>query len=362
MIKRILKKYRQKRLWNKIRDSKNQSEQKYLVDNTYPLISDEELREIREAWPYMNLEKKDLTWSRIYKKEHGFSPYFIGVWQTHLLRQVFNPYEQLSSLENKALCDVYFPELPYPQAYVRRIQGIYYDKDMQVITEDKAIQILKTKHTYIIKPAFGTKQGQGVHKVTLTEEEKINDEQIRQSFSDQLSDFIAQEVLQQHPDVAALNPTSLNCCRVTTIYINGKFGYSTIIKFGRKGSNVDNWHSSFLGGVTNDGKLLEYAYDYTLNRTDHTEFGLFFGGMQLPCFVEMIQLVERSHKRLFPNCGMVGWDVVVDINNNIRVIEANVTTPGFVGEQYASGTFFEQFRDEINERMKQYYLNERNIS
>ena len=336
-----------------IHNARNRGEQKYLVNHDYPEITDDELKQVQQAWPYMNLTKKDLTWSRIYKKEHGFSPYFVGVWQSFLLREVFNPYDQLSSFENKALTDIYFPELPFPKAYIRRIQGVYYDAAMSLLSEDEAVAFLASKLSYIIKPAFGTMQGKGVQKISLSGNRDEDEKLIRKSFKEHKSDFIVQEVVRQHPDVAALNPTSLNCCRVTTIYINGKSGFSTILKIGRKGSDVDNWHSSYMVGVSDDGVLNDYAYDYELKRVDKTDLGQSFGGFRLPCFAEMIELVESSHKRLFPNCGMVGWDVFVDENNKPRVIEANITKPGLVGEQLCSGTFLESFCNEINERMKQ---------
>lgn len=352
MIRRYIRSYLSRHDQNGLHEAKNRSEQKYLANHDYPEITDEELKQIQEAWPYMNLTKKDLTWSRIYKKKRGFSPYFIGSWQTHLLRQALNPYAQLSSFENKALCDVYFPLLPFPRAYVRRLQGVYYDVNMSILSELEAVDVLLEKQSYVIKPAFGTMRGQGVNRIQLKNEREIDVCTVRNSFEEQESDFIAQEVLLQHPDVAALNPSSLNCCRVTTIYIDGHFGYSTIIKFGRRNSNVDNWHSSYLGGVSATGLLLGDAFDYSLNRTEKTDFGQVLKGMQLPCFKEMIGFVEQAHKKYFPNCGVIGWDVFVDNNNQVRIIEANLTCPAFVGEQLASGTFFEPFREEINNRMK----------
>ena len=203
-----------------IHNARNRGEQKYLVNHDYPEITDDELKQVQQAWPYMNLTKKDLTWSRIYKKEHGFSPYFVGVWQSYLLRQVFNPYEQLSSFENKALTDIYFPELPFPRAYVRKIQGMYYDDKMSLLSEAEAVALLSSKQSYIIKPAFGTMQGKGVKKISLSENPEENHSLVLKSFQEHKSDFIVQEVVRQHPAVAALNPTSLNCCRVTTIFIN----------------------------------------------------------------------------------------------------------------------------------------------
>ncbi|MBE6223881.1 MAG: hypothetical protein E7122_01450 [Bacteroidales bacterium] len=140
---------------------------------------------------------------------------------------MFNPYEQLSSFENKGIVDVLFPEIPFPKAYVRRIQNVYYDVNMNKISEKEAISILRQYNNYIIKPSFGTFQGKGVEKISLNKESEENI--ILESFNNQNNDFIVQEVIEQHSDIAALNPTSLNCCRVTSIYIDGYYGCSTMI-------------------------------------------------------------------------------------------------------------------------------------
>ena len=57
------------------RKSRNQFEDKYLGYANFPEITDEELKLFQETWPMWNIEKKDLTWARVYKREWGFSPY-----------------------------------------------------------------------------------------------------------------------------------------------------------------------------------------------------------------------------------------------------------------------------------------------
>ena len=329
------------------RKSRNQYENKYLDYGNFPEITNTELKLFQETWPMWNINKKDLTWARIYKKEWGFSPYIIGNWHTLVLRKMFNPYPQLSSFENKALCDVYFPEIPYPKAYIRRLNGVYYDERMNILSRKEAIDTLLLNTAYVIKPAFGTMQGNGVEVISKDKYQADYEKAISESIDRQKSDFIAQELLIQHPDIAKLNPTSLNCCRVTSIFIDGQYGSSTMIKIGKKGSNVDNWHSSYLCGVTPNGKLLNKAYDNHLNTVTKTDNGIEFGGTELPCFHEMIRLVEKFHKKYFPNCGVIGWDILIDKDNCPRIIEANLTTPGLVGEQLASGDFFKEFRDVI---------------
>ena len=313
-----------------------------------PKLTREEMIQYKKAWPGIDLKKMDTIWARVYKKEHGFSPYFVGLYQSCVLREILNPKIQLHAFDNKALCDIYFPEIHFAQPYIRRIAGVYYNSEMNQLTLQEAVVFLKNKGSYIIKPALDTMQGKGVTKVMLQKDDNNKEKQIRESFSEQKKDFIAQEVLKQHPDVERLNPTSINCCRVTTIYINGKFDYSTILKIGKKGAFRDNWNSSYLVGVSKNGVLNDIGYDDSLNKVFNTDNGIKIGGIKLPKFDEMIATVEQLHKKYFPNCGMIGWDVIVDSQNEIRFIEMNITIPGFVGEQLCCGTFFEPFVGDIN--------------
>ena len=66
----------------------------------------------------------------------------------------------------------------------------------------------------------------------------------------------------------------------------------------------------------------------------------------------MVNLVEKLHKKYFAICGVIGWDILIDKNNHPRIIEANLTTPGLIGEQLASGDFFKEFRDIICKHFK----------
>ncbi len=337
----------------RIRQGRNDFEKKYLAYGEFPEITDEELKQYRKIWPMWQIEKKDLIWARVCKKYNGFSPYIIGNWHTYLLRQEFNPYEQLSSFEYKGMFDVYFPEIPFPKSFVRRIRSVYYDVDMNVVSQEDAVKILAQYDNYIIKPSFGTNQGRGVEKVSLVG--LCKEERILKSFKDQESDFIAQEVLEQHKDVAALNPTSLNCCRVTSVYIDGKFGFSTVFKIGKLGSCIDNWRNSYFCGVNQDGSLKKYGFSNDLKPVLQTDNGIVIENFVLPSYSKMISMVKNFHKKYFPNCGMIGWDILIDKEDCVRVIEANVTVPGIVAEQLVGGDFLKDFRDVIVKRLSKKY-------
>lgn len=311
-------------------------------------LSKEELTEIRRVWPCFDIQKEDLIYSMMYKKVYGFNPYFINDYQLSTILKKTNPYNQVVSLAHKAMIDVYFEELPLPKVYLKRIANVFFDDKMKIMSFDQAIQTLQDRQQFVIKPTISTGCGKGVRIVRL-DSNKNNKETIANLISSYGRDFVAQEILVQNSDISILNPTSVNSCRVTSIFLNGRFGCSTILKVGKQGAEVDNWNSGYLIGVNEDGTLRSFGFDNNLNKVDVTDNGLSFSGIKIPHYEDMIEFVKEYHPRYFPNCGIVGWDILIDSNDNVRVIEINLDYPGVVGEQLCSGTFFKDFRNEICE-------------
>ena len=312
-----------------------------------PKLTASEKLQIRETWEGVDISFLDFTWSRIYKKARGFSPYYLGsLWNQEIDKKV-NPTSQVVALENKALCDVFFPELNFPEPYVRCLNGSLFDKDMNYISMEDAVKILITKERFVIKPSVDTMQGAGVKVVKVNENHDI--ESILKSAG---NNFIAQEALKQLKVIEDLNPTSLNCFRVTTMYFNGRFGYSAALKVGKKGAIRDNWNSAYWIGIDENGKLLEYGFDYKIQKVSQTDNGTKFLGFTIPYFDRLIAFVEKYHKKYFPHCGIIGWDITIDSEGVVRVIETNLKNPGTQVEQLCSGPFLEPFRDDICEIMK----------
>lgn len=310
-------------------------------------LSDEEKKLLQDTWPGLEFYQIDLMWNRIHKHFRSFSPYYLGAAQSDIVRGLLNPYDQLVSLENKAMCDVWFPEIPFPEVLVRSFDGVLYDKHMNAISEKDAVQIISCENEVIFKPSVGTMCGIGVRKVNVEKLKEAGSLQYNRS-----NYFIVQKVLRQEELIARLNPSSINCCRITSLYINGKFDFSAMIKVGMQGSFVDNWRCSYLIGMSKDGKLDNIGFDKQLNIVRTTDNGINFGGMSVPGFGKMVELVEKLHKKYFPFCGIIGWDIIINSDNNPIVIEANLATPGLVGEQLVSGPFLEPFVGDICDKLK----------
>jgi len=338
------------------------SQRHFLKDGAFPRLTTAEKDALKTTWPAMKFRPTDYIWHRIYKKENGFSPYYMSEMQVWYMLEKLNPYDQVVSLQNKALCDVYFPQIPYPEVLVRSIGGILYDRRLNPLSLSQALSVITQEDSFIIKPSVETMQGKGVRKVHVTP--SLNEEKLRNLFLATGKDFIVQKTISQHPDLEKFNPTSLNTCRVTSIYINNRFATSTIIKIGKADSIKDNWNSSYIIGIDTEGRFGEYGYDNHLRRVDKSDNGLPFKDGCIPLYKQIISFVENTHKQLFPQCGIIGWDITIDKDNNISVIELNMTCPGLAAEQLASGPFLRPFAEDINMQMKsrkEYHTYRKNI-
>jgi hypothetical protein len=313
-----------------------------------PSLTSEEKSLIKQTWHGLDFSFLDYTWPRIYKKENGFSPYYLGAFQGNIVRCALNPMRHFFlSIENKAMCDVWFPDIPFPDVLIRCMDGVFYNKDMHIISEKDVKELLSDSKEFVIKPSLNTGCGVGVKKVKI---DNLNGD-LWTLINDSKPNFIVQKVLQQEEAIADLNSTSLNCCRITSLYINGKYDYSSIMKIGKKGVVCDNWNSSYFIGMDKDGFLFDIGYDIQLNKVKKTDGGRAFSGIKVSGFDKMASLVERCHKNYFPFCGIIGWDVICNQQGNPIVVEANVSAPGLVGEQLVSGPFFEPFVEDICERI-----------
>lgn len=315
---------------------------KRFLELDLPELTSDEKRQIRETWPCVHIYDMDFVHARVYKMIHGFSPYYLSPCWYNELRDLFNPAKQLYSLENKALCDVYFPEIKFPEVYVRCLNGTYFDKAMNYLSKEEAKAILREKGVFVIKPSIGSEQGDRVAKISVEADTNLD-----KIFETTGKDFIAQALVKQAPEIERLNPSSLNCFRVTTLYFNGKFDFSTALKVGKKGAFRDNWNSAYWVNVTKDGTLSKIGYDYNLNPVEKSDLGIIFEGQKMPLYEIMIATLESLHKKLFANCGVIGWDVTIDSNYEICVIENNLHDPGTNIEQFVSGDFFKPFREDI---------------
>ena len=262
-----------------------------------------------------------------------------------------NNYHLSLAYVDKGFYDTLFPDVNRPQTFVKNVNGFYYD-DKHAITKEEAIDRCMDLEGAVIKPTLFGHWGKGVE---LFHSEKGFIPELNMSveelFSKYKKSFIVQSKLEQHPDIAKLNPTSVNTIRVMSY----RRDYEVIIlyaviRIGRKGKSVDN---ETAGGIKADidlrtGRIKGTAFGSpTEKNMPRTDSGVTLDNYLIPSFPKVLDFVKDLHSRL-PYFNLVGWDISVDINGNPVMIEWNRSTEL---SQVAHGPAFGDYTEEILARV-----------
>lgn len=227
---------------------------------------------------------------------------------------------------DKGFYDTLFHDMNRPRTIVKNVNGYYYD-DRHPLSEIEAIERCSNLKEAIIKPSLGGTWGNGVKLIQSTDG-IITDTNcsVKDLFASYKQSFIVQERLEQHPDMAKLNPTSLNTIRVMS-YRRGEeiVILYAIVRIGRNGQVIDN---ETAGGIKADidlqtGRIKGYAMGGPKEpQMPLTDVGTPTDGYQIPCFDKILKVVKEMHFRL-PYFDLVGWDMSVDKDGNPTLIEWN---------------------------------------
>ena len=142
---------------------------------------------------------------------------------------------------------------------------------------------------------------------------------------------IAEEVLSQHPDMAALHPASVNCVRIATFVKDD--GQPTVIyaacKAGSGGAECDN---TGRGGITcrldiETGTIVSNGHSEEMEEfITHPTTGITFKGYRIPLAAECKALALKAALK-YPDFRYVGWDICITPNGPV-LVEGN-DYPGY---------------------------------
>lgn len=237
-----------------------------------------------------------------------------------------NKFQFRHAYVDKGFYDTLFPDINRPKTIVKNVNGYYYD-DRSFISLNDAMERCCNLEEAIIKPTLGGTWGRGVQLIKVDHGVVTNlNCGLKDLFSQYKRNFIIQERLEQHEDIARLNPTSLNTLRVMSIRMGEEIVVLyAVVRIGRKGEIVDN---ETAGGIKADidlstGRIKGPAFGNPTEGLKHsTDVGTVLEGYQIPSFKELQDTVKKMHSRL-PYFDLVGWDMSVDKGGKPALIEWN---------------------------------------
>lgn len=250
-------------------------------------------------------------------------------------------------LQHKCNLKFIIPASNRPIDILHKIDGHYVLEDNTEISLEEAKSILKGHDSFIRKIALGSGGGHGVIKVCQekgTELDVLLDKLVRPE------DLIFQKIIRQHDFLAKFNADSVNTFRLLTLNINGRCSLlSSFLRMGAKGSCVDNLSSGgVLVGVNKEGLLHEFGITKDYEKVYESPTGVAFRGVRIPMWNQVQQQILDFHRRI-PYANLIGWDVTVDEDNQIIVIEINLDSAEIEAHQVFNGPVFGDRFDEIRQ-------------
>ena len=258
--------------------------------------------------------------------------------------------------------DKLFPVIKTPRTILRNVNGKYYDGNYERVGRDTICGLLKKyPGDYIVKPSIDSSGGKNIMKLQ-SQSQKIfingkcaTFESIENTIQ---RDFLVQEFLEQHAILKTIYPHSLNTLRVVTLRINNDIhALQTIVKFGDKGNYLDYNvnQGGFTCGVNKDGLLNQFAVDKYFNKYHkHPYTGTSFENIQIPQFSSVLDFAKNLHRYLL-YFDMVSWDLAIDKNEDVVLIELNLINQGFSFLQVHHGPIFGNFTEKLLEEKFKYY-------
>lgn len=190
------------------------------------------------------------------------------------------------------------------------------------ITPPNLLKEFIEKHDVVIaKPVHG-EQGKGVIKI-----ESVASPEYQELLEMcKTTDYVVEEGIKNHEEIAKFNPTSLNTVRAYTLI--KKDGSTEILavmlRVGKAGSHVDNWGSGGVGYSfdVETGICVGYGRDKKNNPyIFHPGSNYMMIGYKLPRYEELKKLIVEMSQTI-PTARFVGWDIAIT-PDGFELVEMN---------------------------------------
>lgn len=317
---------------------------KYL-DKSYRLTK-EQKREIKNYWkPYKNISTK---WCQYYCAKNGkFDVRYIPntLYYTKI-DQHFNNRKLGYGFNDKNYYSQLFSDIKQPDTVVRKIGALLFDANYKLINIEKAMELITKHNEVIIKPSQESGSGRGIGFYNTD----VNNNDIKNFLVDKNEkDYIIQAVLKQHKDLKKVHESSLNTIRIVTLLMEDDcYILSSVLRMGVNSSRIDNVTAGGISvNINPNGTLDKYAYAYySGEKFDKHPQGLVFEGYKIPHFDKVVNTVKSAAQKI-GNFRLVSWDMSIDENGDVILIEANMRKGGINLHQFDNGPLFGELTDRV---------------
>lgn len=230
---------------------------------------------------------------------------------------------------DKNLSDVFLHAGRTPGIILKRMHRTYYVGSVPLSRRDVAAHLTGLDGQRFIVKGSRTDNGVGIRLLEVAGGvlrvggKACSIEDIERLYGD---DFLVQEMIVQHPDLASVHPASVNTIRVVTLRWREEIRVlMTIVRFGVGGAINDNLGSGGIAcGIGPDGRIAGRAFDIEGNAyAEHPTTGFrFANGLAVPSHARACALARDLHRQIF-HFDIVSWDIAIAADGEPVFLEVN---------------------------------------
>lgn len=203
------------------------------------------------------------------------------------------------------------------------IEGALYDREMSPIDARHIRDLLPAGQSDVFVKQDDSSRGIGVQRISC---DALDD-----AFFRRVGNCVLQYPIEQHPWFDQFTDRSVATYRINTVREpDGSFGKRiAYLRFGYGKAAWIEANSSVQISILNDaGDLDPIGYDQDfLSCTAHPDSGVSFENRRVPNIADAVATCIDLHSKV-PHFGMIGWDVTVDRDEKVKVMEWNIDHPG----------------------------------
>lgn len=292
-------------------------------------LSDEYARDVLGSIKYA-------PWLRVYSAMRG--RFTEGLIPDNYYGRVVSPLKNgqlgkvadLKTLTNRILNTEALPDVLYI------IDGIFYSREFAPIPSGDIFKVLFERADVVFFKANSCGQGKGVSM--------LRKQDFQQMDLAVFSDGVFQSQIKQHDFFTELSPKSTATIRITTVKdlegtVKTRAAY---LRVGRATDDIVKSASHVRVPLDREtGALDSVGYMHDWRRTEsHPDTQLSFSGKVIPHFQSASILCQALHQSC-PHLTCIGWDVCIDRQNDVKIMEWNAGHNDIKFSEATSGPCFQ---------------------
>lgn len=216
------------------------------------------------------------------------------------------------SLTSRLFDSIHFPDIAY------YTNGLWLSPKYQIMSDTQIIELSSSQGEKLVYKVDNSLQGKGVYFI---DRDNINIEKLKK-----IGNGVLQNYIKQHNFFNDIIQNSVATLRITSV-ISEKGEVSVRACYLRVGRSSDTHvmsasHIRIPVSISN-GYLDKFGYTTNwLQIEKHPDTDFIFENQKIPHFNKFLEAAINLHK-MVPFTRTIGWDMILDINNNVKVMEWN---------------------------------------